>query len=210
MGWQTLHKIQMFSILQDVNSWLCQAIGAGCCATNWVSRVTSNNHCLLSTYGGPEAVLFHLCPLNLSLHQSDEIATYDYHSQFTDEKTKAQKVSATQSHPASGGDTQPRSVWPQESPHLPTGPCCFPRHYSLGMDSRTSKSTGALALALSPCVTSCVTLPWPWSPVSVEWGCDQPFLLLRHPRAEGSGERMFRTFLPLVELDLQCVFFPWS
>lgn len=208
MGWQTLHKIQMFSILQDVNSWLCQAIGAGCCATNWVSRVTSNNHCLLSTYGGPEAVLFHLCPLNLSLHQSDEIATMIIIPNLQMRKLKPRKFQQPRVTQLVVETLTQVCVTP-ESPHLPTGPCCFPRHYSLGMDKVNKQEHWALALALSPCVTSCVTSPGLDLPVCGMgmWSAISSSLDSREQKALGK-KNVQNIFISCGARPRQCVFFP--
>lgn len=62
----------MFSVLQDVNSRLCQAPGAGRYA-DWISGVNRDNHYLLSTYYIPDAVLFHVHHFSQSSNQSDEI-----------------------------------------------------------------------------------------------------------------------------------------
>ena len=215
MGWQTLRTIQMFFIPQDVNSWLCQAIGAGCCATGWVSRVNNNKHCLLSAYAGPEAVLFHLRPLDLSLHPSDEIATMVTIPILQMRKLKPRKLQQPRVAQLVVETLTQVCVTPA-SPHLPTGPYCFPRCYSLGTDKVNKQEHWALALALSLCVTSCVTSPGLNLPVygMGMWSAISSSLDSGEQKALGEksvknnffscGARPWQcVFLPLI-LDLKC------
>ena len=139
--------------LMVVSSHWCWVLCHG-----WVSRVNNNKHCLLSAYAGPEAVLFHLRPLDLSLHPSDEIATMVTIPILQMRKLKPRKLQQPRVAQLVVETLTQVCVTPA-SPHLPTGPYCFPRCYSLGTDKVNKQEHWALALALSLCVTSCVTSP---------------------------------------------------
>ena len=161
--------------------------------------LNNNSHCLLSTYGGPEVVLFPLYPLKLSLQQSDEIATMIIIPILQMRKLKPRNFQ------------QPRVTQPvvetltlvfvtPESPHLPTGPSCSPRCYALGTDNVNKQEHWALAVAPSLHVTSCVT-SLAFISQSVEWGCDQSSLHWTLGSRRLWGKCVFRTIFSRVELD---------
>ena len=209
MGWQTPHQIQMLFILQDVNSCCVKPLVLGAAPPPGSPGLNDTNHCLLSTYGGPEVVLFPLYPLKLSLQRSDGIATTIIIPILQMRKLKPRNFQQPRVTQLVVETLTLVFVTP-ESPHLPTGPSCSPRCYALGTDNVNKQEHWALALALSLHVTSCVTSPGLYLPVCGMW-CDQSSLHWTLGSGRLWRKSVIRTIFSHVELDPDTVSSsPWS